>query len=69
MMDQNGTHKRQGEVLGVPDWRLFKRPYEVTYLMRLGGLTRADAVALINRHNGDRYEINAELISRRRQRQ
>jgi hypothetical protein len=68
-MDQNGTQKREDDVLGVPDWRLFKRPYEVTYLMRLGGLNRSEAVALINRHNGDRYEINAELISRHRQRQ
>jgi len=34
--------------------------------MKLGGLTKADAEALIAKHRGDTYEINAELFVRRR---
>jgi hypothetical protein len=53
-----------------PYWRYARtaeRKYEPDYLMKLGNLTREDALALILEHQGDRHCINAELISRKRQ--
>ncbi len=40
--------------------------YEPEYLMKLGNLTREDALALIVEYDGDRDRINAELIDRKR---
>jgi hypothetical protein len=65
MMYQNEPQERRARIRRVPDWRLARRPYEVAYLMKLGGLTNAAALALIAKHGGDTYEINAELFSRR----
>jgi len=44
------------------------KKYEPEYLMKLGNLTRAEALALILAHDGDRDRINAELIDRKRRR-
>ena len=66
MMHQNELQKHRARIRRVPDWRLDRRPYEVAYLMKLGGLTKPDAEALIAKHTGDTYEINAELFARRR---
>ena len=65
MMHQNEPQAQRVRIRRVPDWRLERRPYEVAYLMKLGGLTNAEALALIIKHGGDTYEINAELFSRR----
>ena len=42
------------------------KQYEPEYLMKLGNLTRKDALALIDEHDGDRNRINAELLDRKR---
>jgi hypothetical protein len=65
MMHQIEPQEHRARIRRVPDWRLERRPYEVAYLMKLGGLTKAEALALIAKHEGDTYEINAELFSRR----
>ena len=66
MMTQYGTVSRENSLRGVQAWRLGKKPYEVRYLMKLGALSHAEATALIARHAGDTFEINAELFARRR---
>ena len=51
-----------------PYWRYpgtVAKRYEPEFLMKLGNLTRDDALRLIVEHHGDRDRINAELISRR----
>lgn len=68
-MYQHETVARDNSTRGVPAWRLKKRTYEVDYLMKLGGISRAEATALIAKHRGDTFEINAELFARRRQSQ
>jgi hypothetical protein len=40
-------------------------PYKPGYLMKLGNLSLKEARALIDRHAGDRYAINADLLARR----
>ena len=65
MMRQDGTATRKAATRYVPEWRFNKRTYEVPYLMKLGNISRQEAMALIAKHDGDKYEINAELFSRR----
>jgi hypothetical protein len=65
MMHQNEPQAHREQIRRVPDWRPEKKPYEVAYLMKLGGLKREEALALLAKHEGDTYEINAELFSRR----
>jgi hypothetical protein len=65
MMRQDGTAARKAAIRDVPEWRLNKRTYEVAYLMKLGNLTRHEAMALFTKHDGDSYEITAELFSLR----
>ena len=65
MMRQDRTAARKAATRYVPEWRLNKRTYEVSYLMKLGNISRQEALALIAKHNGDRDEITAELFSRR----
>ena len=65
MMHQDEPQEHRGGSRHVPDWRPEKRPYEIAYLMKLGGLKREEALALIAKHRGDTYGINAELFSRR----
>ena len=65
MMHQNEPQGHRGQIQRVPVWRPEKRPYEVAYVMKLGGLKHEEALALIAKHRGDTYEINAELFSRR----
>jgi hypothetical protein len=49
------------------DYRTAPRStYEIPFLMKLGNLGYSEAADLISRHNGNRHEINAELIARRR---
>jgi hypothetical protein len=64
-MHQYGTTARQTSNRSVPDWRLNRKTYEVAYLMKLGNLTREAAMALIAKHDGDTFEINAELFAQR----
>lgn len=64
MMRQDRT-ARKAATRYVPEWRLNKRTFEVPYLMKLGNIGRQEALALIERHSGDRDEITAELFSRR----
>lgn len=66
MMTQYGTAARENSLRGVPAWRLGKKPYEVRYLMKLGNLSHTEATALIAKHAGGTFEINAELFARRR---
>ena len=66
MMHHNEPQEHRARIRRVPDWRPEKRPYEVAYLMKLGALTKTDAEALIAKHRGDTYEVNAELFARRR---
>ena len=40
--------------------------YEPEYLMKLGSLSRHDALHLIAEHDGNRHRINAELLDRKR---
>jgi hypothetical protein len=68
MMHQNEPQTRRARIRHVPDWRFERKPYEVGYVMKLGGLKHAEAVALIAKHGGDNFSITAELFSRRRQR-
>ena len=68
MMTQYGPARETSD-RAVPDWRLNRRVYEVPYLMKLGNLTREAAIALMAKHGGDTFEINAELFSRRGQTQ
>jgi hypothetical protein len=65
MMTQYGTTARETSNGGAPDWRLNRKTYEVTYLMKLGNLTREAAIALMAKHEGDTFEINAELFALR----
>jgi hypothetical protein len=65
MMRQDGTRAWETATRGVPEWRLNKRTYEIPYLMKLGKISREEALALVARHNGDQYEITAALFSRR----
>jgi len=65
MMRQYGTTSREAATRHVPEWRLNKRTFELPYLMKLGNISRQEALALIAKHNGDRDEITAELFSRR----
>ena len=53
----------------APDWRHAAiLTYDASYLMKLGNLSREEALALIDKYDGDRESINAELIARRRSR-
>jgi hypothetical protein len=65
MMRQDETTAPKPSIRGVPEWRLNKRTYEVPYLMKLGNISREEATALIAKHDGDIYEITAELFSLR----
>jgi hypothetical protein len=65
MMRQDGTTARKAAKRYVPEWRLNKRTFEVPYLMKLGNISRQEAMALVTKHNGDRDEITAALFSRR----
>ena len=65
MMRQYETTAREAATRDVPEWRLTKRKFELHYLMKLGNISRQEALALIAKHNGDRDEITAELFSRR----
>jgi hypothetical protein len=65
MMRQDGTKDWKPVTQYVPEWRLNKRAYEVPYLMKLGNISREEAIALIAEHRGDQYEITAALFSRR----
>ena len=62
MMTQYGPAARETSNRGVPDWRLNRKGYEIAYLMKLGSLTRDAAIALMAKHGGDTFEINAELF-------
>jgi hypothetical protein len=63
MMLQNETDAPRKPT--KPNWRLAgPRPYDVDFLMRLGGINRQQALA--STHGADRHAINAELISMRR---
>jgi hypothetical protein len=69
MMPQNETSTNARSKRTAPDWRGSAIPkYEIPYLMKLGNLSREAAAALIDRYNGDRDDINAELVARRRNR-
>jgi hypothetical protein len=50
----------------VPEWRIARRPYEVSYMMKLGSLSHAEATALLAKHGGDNFNVMAELFERRR---
>jgi len=65
MMRQDETTAPKAATRAVPEWRLNKRTYEVPYLMKLGNISRQQAIALIATHDGDIYEITAELFSLR----
>jgi len=65
MMRQDETTAPKAATRSVPEWRLNKRAYEIPYLMKLGDISRQEAMALVTKHNGDRDEITAELFSRR----
>lgn len=66
MMRQDGTTAAPKRAIRrVPEWRLKKRTFEVPYLMKLGNISRQEALALIASHGGDGDEITAELFSRR----
>lgn len=65
MMHQNEPQQRRARTRHVPEWRAERAPYQAAYLMKLGGLSHADATALIARHRGDNFNIMAELFSRR----
>ena len=65
MMRQDETTAREAATRDVPEWRLNKRTFELPYLMKLGNISRQEALALIAKHDGDRDEITAELFSRR----
>jgi hypothetical protein len=65
MMRQDETAAPKAATPGVPEWRLNKRMYEVPYLVKLGNISRQEATALIAKHDGDIYEITAELFSLR----
>lgn len=48
------------------DYRTAPRnTYEIPFLMKLGNLSYSEAADLVSRHDGNRHEINAELIARR----
>ena len=65
MPNQNEPQQRRASVGDVPEWRTQRAPYEAAYLMKLGGLNHAAAVALIAKHHGNNFNIMAELFSRR----
>jgi hypothetical protein len=65
MLNQIEPDQRRARIRGVPEWRTQRAPYEAAYLMKLGGLKHADALALIAKHQGDNFNIMAELFARR----
>ena len=65
MLHQNDPQGGRALRGHVPDSRRARAPYEVAYLMKLGGLNQATAVALIAKHRGDNFNILAELFSLR----
>jgi hypothetical protein len=65
MLHHNEPTQRKARIRHVPEWRMERAPYEAAYLMKLGGLDHADALALIAKHRGDNFNIMADLFSRR----
>ena len=66
MMHQDDPQERpRARIRHVPERHLERKPYEVAYLMKLGDLDKAEALALIAKHSGDNFKITADLFSRR----
>ena len=65
MLHHNEPQQRRARIRHVPEWRVARAPFEVRYLMKLGGLNHADAVALTAKHRGDNFNLMAESFSRR----
>ena len=65
MMHRDDPQEHRARIRHVPEWRLERKPYEAAYLMKLGGLNKAEALELIAKHSGDNFKITADLFSRR----
>ena len=63
MMHQDDPQEHRARIRDVPVWE--RKPYEPAYLMKLGGLNKAEALELIAKHRGDNFKITADLFSRR----
>ena len=65
MLRHNEPQQRRARTRHLPEWRVARAPFEVSYLMKLGGLNHADALALMAKHRGDNFDIMAELFASR----